>query len=384
VEAAGGSGGSSCGGNGGAGGEGWVTELAPVAGIVNQSYATGVEIWIDGQEVTASIGDPNGKGLPHWNAETKKWGGTGTEAWSSGPLDLTNVANWTLGEHTVEFKETGGAGGDLKAYMYVIHSYTESTPPANDTCTTPLAIDLSEGEVVLSGTTEDVMGKTLATDASGAPGCGGIGGSDVVYQIDLADRSLLHANLIAPYSSKMYVRSENCSEGEVVYCADNALNTNPLDAGTYFLFVDSDAPQAKGNFSLTVSTTPAPLPENDTCDSATELILSAAGDAHLSSTSLYALDQTKGFCASALDGGPEVYYKFSAGTGQSVSVDVNADSETVLYVTWQQCGGDGIPLGCSDTGTLNINGLAGGDYWLVVDGLKEKEWGEFDLSVSVQ
>ena len=385
VEATGGTGGNNNGNsNGGDGGEGWVLQMDPLPGIINQSYATGVEIWIDGQEVTASVGDPNGKGLPHWNAETKKWGGTGTEAWSSGPLDLTNVANWTLGEHTVEFKETGGAGGDLKAYMYVIHSYTESTPPANDTCTTPLAIDLSGGEVVLSGTTEDVMGKTLATDASSAEGCGGIGGSDVVYQIELTERSLLHANLIAPYSSKMYVRSDNCSEGDVVYCADNALDTNPLEAGTYFLFVDSDAAQAKGNFSLTVSTTPAPLPENDTCEDALSLIIGANGEASHSGTNLYALDQHKGLCPAALSGGPDTVYHFEAGTGQTLNVTIDAPFDAVLYVMTLACGDGGVPLACSATGELAIPGLAGGDYWLFVDGVQEKAWGSYDLTVTLQ
>ena len=385
VEAKGGNGGDSNGNaDGGKGGDGWVLQLDPEPGIINQSYATGVEIWVDGQDVTASVGDPNGKGSPHWNEETKKWGATGTEAWSSGPLDLTNVANWTLGEHTIEFKETGGAGGDLKAYMYVIHSYTESTPPANDTCTTPLAVDLSGGEVVLSGTTEDVMGKTLATDASSAEGCGGIGGSDVVYQIELTERSLLHANLIAPYSSKLYVRSDNCSEGEVVYCADKELNTNPLEAGTYFLFVDSDAEQAKGNFTLTVSTTPAPLPENDTCDEALSLIIGANGQASHSGTNLYALDQYKGLCPAALSGGPDTVYHFEAGTGQTLNVTVDAEFDTVLYVMTLACGDGGVPLACSATGELSIPGLAGGDYWLFVDGVQEKAWGSYDLNVTLQ
>jgi hypothetical protein len=385
VEAVGGNGANASGNiKGGDGGEGWVHQLTPIPGIINQSYATGVEIWIDGQEVTASVGDPNGKGSPHWNAETKKWGATGTEAWSSGPLDLTNVANWTLGEHIMEFKETGGAGGDLKAYTYVIHSYTESTPPANDTCTTPLAVDLSAGEVVLSGTTEDVMGKTLATDASGAPGCGGIGGSDVVYQIELTERSLLHANLIAPYSSKMYVRSDTCSEGEVVYCADNALDTNPLEAGTYFLFVDSDAPQAKGNFSLTVSTTPAPLPENNTCEDAFSLIVGANGEASHSGTNLYALDQYKGLCPAALSGGPDTVYHFEAGTGQTLNVTIDAPFDAVLYVMTLACGDGGVPLACSASGELAIPGLAGGDYWLFVDGVQEKAWGSYDLTVTLQ
>ena len=35
--------------------------------------------------------------------------------------------------------------------------------------------------MVLSGTTEDVMGKTSATDTSQTETCGGAGGADVVY-----------------------------------------------------------------------------------------------------------------------------------------------------------------------------------------------------------
>jgi hypothetical protein len=385
VEVTGGFGGDSTGNaDGGAGGEGWILQHPPIAGIINQSYATGVEIWIDGQEVTASVGDPNGKGSPHWNAETKKWGATGTESWSSGPLDLSNVANWTLGEHTLKFKETGGAGGDLKAYLYVINPYTESSPPANDTCATPLSIDPNESEVVLSGTTEDVMGKTLATDASSAEGCGGIGGPDVAYRIDLAARSLINAELIAPFSAKLYLKGATCADGEVVYCADKNFSTNPLEAGTYFLFVDSDAPQAKGDFTLKVSTTPAPLPPNDTCEDAFELIFNGAGEAAHTTTSIYSLDQYKGLCPSALSGGPDVVYKFTAGTGETLNVNLTSDFESILYVKTLACDGGGVPLSCSATGSLTIQGLAGGQYWLFVDGAQEKSWGDYTLNVSLE
>jgi hypothetical protein len=343
-----------------------------------------VEIHVDGVNVTPLIGDPNGKGSPHFNDVTGVWGENGKDPWSSGILDVTNVADWTLGEHTVELKETGGLGGTLQSYIYVIYPFTESTPPDNDTCSGAEALDPEAGDVVTSGTTEDIMGKSLATDANQAVGCGGIGGSDVVYSIELTARALLNAALVAPFPAKLYLREGACADGEVVYCALDEFTTNPLEPGTYYLIIDADTPGAKGDFNLAVSVTPAPLPENDTCETATELILSAAGDANIQATTLYSLDQTKGFCAAALDGGPDVVYTFSAGTGQSVTATVTADFDTILYLTWQQCGGDGIPLGCSDNGTLNVGGLAGGDYWLIIDGEKEKEWGAFDLSVSVQ
>ena len=380
IAASGGSGGSSCGGNGGQGGEGWVLEQPPVTGIVNQSYATGVEIWVDGQEITPAVGDPNGKGLPHWNAQEQAWGGTGTEPWSSGPLDLTNAADWTLGEHTIEFKETGGAGGDLKAYLYMIQTFTESTPPVNDTCTTPVAIDLTEGPVVLSGTTEDVMGKTKATDANSAE-CGGTGGADVTYSITLTERSLINVATVSPFPMRMYLREGDCTDGEVVYCADGDFSTTPLEPGTYFLIVDSDEEQAKGDFTLAVSLTSATLPLNDTCDTAIDLIFSGVGIATHTSSTLYSLDQYGAFCGG--EGGPDVVYAFEAGTGQGVEITVTSDDfAPVLHVYKGGCATPDNLLTCSTAGSISVPAGLGGDYWLVVDSPGEAEWGNYDLTVT--
>ena len=384
VETTGGDG--NCSGNycGGDGGEGWVHEMPTIPGIVNESYPKGVQIWVDGVNVTQSVGDPNGKGSPSYDAIAHEWGEDGLAPWETGVLDLTNVANWTLGDHLVEVKETGGAGGLLKAYIYVVHTFSKSAPPDNDSCASPTTLDLSTGEIVVSGTTEDIMGKTLATDQSNAVGCGGIGGPDVVYEIVLDERSLLNADLVAPFSAKLYLREATCADGDLVYCADSNMITNPIEAGTYFLFVDSDAALAKGNFALTVSATPAPLPDNDTCDSAMELIFGPTGSASHSGTTLYSLDQYKGLCPAALTGGPDVIYSFEAGTGQTLDVTLDATFDSILYVKTLGCDEGGIPLACSASGVLSIPGLAGGTYWLFVDGSQEKSWGSYDLTVSLE
>jgi hypothetical protein len=367
--------------NGGDGGEGWVLELDPIPGVVNQSYATGVEIWIDGQDVTAAVGDPNDKGIPHWNAETQRWGATGTEPWSSGPLDLTNVAAWTPGEHTIEFKETGGAGGDLKGYIYLIQRFSESTPPVNDTCKTPVALDISEGPIVIGGTTEDIMGKTLATDASNEATCGGASGPDVVYQLTLTERSLINAVITAPFNARLYLRAADCDEGESVYCGANEIQTTPLEPGDYFLFIDSDAASQKGDFTLAVSTTAALLPEYDTCDTAVELLFSNAGIATHTGSTLYSLDQYSAFCGG--DGGPDVVYAFTAGTGEAVDITVTSDEfEPVLHVYKGACAVPDNLLTCSDTGQVQISAGLGGDYWMVVDSPGEAQWGTYDLTVS--
>jgi hypothetical protein len=368
---------------GGVGGEGWVHQLAPITGIINESYPKGVKVLVDGTDVTATLGDPNGKGSPHWNAENKLWGDTGLVPWSSGPLDLTGAANWTLGEHTITLEETGGAGGLLESYVYVIYPFTESTPPPNNSCGSPVLLDPNTEAVVISGTTEDTMGKTLATDDSKQAGCGGDSGPDVVYKIELAQRSLIHANVVAPFASKLYIRSDNCTTGEMVYCAQTELTTTPLEPGDYYLFVDSDAEGAKGNFTLGVSTTPAPLPTNDTCATAMTLNFGLDGIATHDGTSLYGLDQYKGLCPAPNNLGADTIYELDAGTGQTLTATVTADFDAVLYITTMQCGANGIPLGCSKTGSLTLQGLAGGKYWLYVDGTAEKEWGTYNLSVSL-
>ena len=369
--------------HGGDGGEGWVLELDPIPGVVNQSFATGVEIWVDGVNVTPSVGDPNGKGHPHYDPVNKKWGVTGTESWSTGPLDLTNVASWTLGEHKVEMKETGGAGGDLKAYFYLIQSFTESKAPPNDTCATPVLLDPNTDPVVISGTTEDTMGKTSAKDDYKQGGCGGLGGPDVVYRIDLTQRALLHAAVVAPFPPKLYLRAGDCVTGEVEVCADKEFTSDPLEAGTYYLVVDSDSKFAKGDFTLAVSTTPAPLPANDTCDSSQQLVFTD-GKAIVNATSIYALDDTKGLCPAVFDGGPDVYYEIDVPNQATVKINVvSQDFSPVVYVLATGCGDTAFPISCSASGTLELNGIQGGKYWIVVDGVSQQKWGDFTMTVDL-
>ena len=72
-----------------------------------------VQIWIDGTEYTATIGDPNTKGATMYDSTNDDWGIDGTTVWNTGELDLSSVISWTVGDHYIEIKETGGTGGTL-------------------------------------------------------------------------------------------------------------------------------------------------------------------------------------------------------------------------------------------------------------------------------
>lgn len=78
-----------------------------------------VEIWIDGTQYTATIGDPNSRGATMYDSGNADWGTDGTTEWNTGELDLSSLITWTVGEHYIEIKETGGTGGLIIFDLYV-------------------------------------------------------------------------------------------------------------------------------------------------------------------------------------------------------------------------------------------------------------------------
>ncbi len=381
IEAVGGLGHKSGNYFGGDGGEGWVHLSDLVPGMAKETFPRGVTISVDGVDVTAQLGDPNGKGAPHWDAAGETWGANGVDVWSSGPLDLSSVGNWTLGEHRIELEETGGVGGNLKLYTYVVYPFSKSSLPGNNTCGAPQVLDLMPGApVVLSGTTEDIMGKIKATDDYVQPFCGGSGGPDVVYQFTLTDWRRLSIDVTAPFSPRVYIRKSVCSSGDAVACGDDSFVTTDLKTGTYYLFVDSDGNLQKGNFTLSVlAEVPSP-PPNDTCADPTQLIFQN-GVASLYGVSLFTNDDYSAGCGGA--GGADNVYSFDIPPGtQQASITVDADFDPVIYLAKASCAGPYIA--CAPTAEYTIGWPEAGTYYLILDGKTAADKGEYTVNVSLQ
>ncbi len=365
-------------GEGGNGGEGWVLEKAPMSGIINESYPKGIEIWVDGKEITPLVGDPNGKGSPAWDEAVQKWGKAGLEAWSTGSLDLSTVANWTLGEHSIQVKETGGAGGDVKMFAYVIYPFTKSSVPMNDTCDSPVMLDVSE-TVTVTGTTEDVMGKIKATDANAGPFCGGSGGADVTYGFALEDWRSLDISVTAAFSSRFYVRKGSCAEGEVVACGTDAVNTGVLEPGLYYLIVDSNGNLHKGDFTLTLVPSPPDAPANDSCAAPQQLIFQN-NTSQASGMTLFSNDLSSAPCGGA--GAPENVFSFVVPAGiAKLSFSVDADFDPVVYLVPENCGGP--PVACIPDISYEMGWPGQGTYYLFVDGKTANDKGLYTLTVTL-
>ena len=365
---------------GGAGGEGYVVEGPTISGVVNESYAKGVEVWLDGNNVTEQVGDPNDKGAPAWDADEQKWGADGLEEWSTGPLDLTSTVPWSLGEHRIQLRETGGAGGDVKMFTYVIYPFTNSKPPVNDTCDQPIMLDVMNGPKVVSGTTEDIMGKTKATDASQGPFCGGGGGPDVTYGFVLDDWRQLTVDVQTAFTPRTYIKKEACLDGAVVACGQEQLVTNVFEPGTYYLFVDGDGNLQKGNFKLTVASAPPGPPANDVCAKAEPLVFDA-GTAKAEGMTLFATNKAQAACGGA--DAPETVYTFNVPQNTTkLNVAVDADFEPVIYLVKEDCGA--APIACIPLGSYNMDWPTAGKYYLFVDGKTVTDKGLFSLTVKVE
>jgi hypothetical protein len=365
-------------GSGGDGGEGWVVEKAPKAGIINESYPKGIQIWVDGENVTTQVGDPNGKGSPSWDAQSGMWGEGGLESWSTGQLDLTSVANWTLGEHSIQVKETGGAGGDVKMFAYVVYPFTKSVAPVNDTCDQPVMLDVSD-VVTVTGTTEDVMGKIKATDANTGPFCGGSGGADVTYGFVLDEWRSLSISTVSAFTPRVYLRKDSCADGQVVACGSNLIDTGVLEPGTYFLVVDSDGNLQKGNFSLTLVPSPPDAPANDSCAMPQQLVFqNNVGKA--SGMTLFSNDLYSAACGG--DGAPENTFTFVVPPGTSkLDINVDADYDPVIYMVKDNC--EGGLIACIPDSSYQMGWPGPGTYFLFLDGKTANDKGLYELTVGI-
>jgi hypothetical protein len=363
----------------GDGGTGWFATKPPVPGIVHAMYPKGVQIWVDGVDVTAAVGDPNGQGSPAWDAPKKLWGENGTSDWTSGMLDLSAVAAWTLGEHTVEVRETGGAGGNLKLFLYTVYPFTNAAAPQNDSCLTPTAIAVDKAGKY-SGTTEDVMGKLKAADDYSQSGCGGAGGADVVYQFTIPQYTQVQFDVVAPFDARIYLRKGNCTGGALVGCAKKTLKTDPLKPDTYFLFIDGDAAQAKGDFTLVVTPLVPGPPGNDTCASPTLLDLSK-GPAEFTGLSLFAKDDYLAGCGGV--NGKDVVFQFDVPPATAkATIMVAASYLPVMYLKKDNCTGSAIA--CVPGASYTMQWPAEGTYFLVLDGQGADQAGEYTVKVTLE
>ncbi len=342
------------------------------------TYPQGVKIYIDGVNVTATVGNPNSKASPNWDATNVRWGADKTQPWTTGALDLSNVANWTTGQHKVELRQEVNSSGPIDMYIYVIYPFSVAKAPDNDTCTGAKVLNAMAGNVTVSGTTEDTMGKTKAKNDYVQAGCGGGDGTDVVYKFELTDWRDVSLTVSAAFDARVYLRKTDCATGELVACGSKTLNAGTLKTGTYYLFVDSDGNALKGDFILNlVAAVPAP-PSNNNCTAPTAIVFDADHKGSAYGQNLFATNSYEGTCGGALGRDVVFYFDLPANTAE-FTVSIDCTFNPVLYFGLDKCE---EYSGCAPTKTFSRAYATGGRYYVVVDGKTAADKGEFTLNVS--
>jgi hypothetical protein len=208
------------------------------------------------------------------------------------------------------------------------------------------------------------VGDTSGREEHGAGPCGGFGGSDVVYRLEMPKTGNVMVT-VAPLTSgglkPVVYMSELCDTPKYCVAAGTAGATTTLmspapASGKYYLWVDS-APGSAGPYSVTVSSL---KDQGESCSSPLPLSF-GAGEANISmNVDARWVDHTSGTCSTWNAAGDHVY-RFAVDRVQNFEVHVTSDyvvGETYLRGV---CGGG--ELACSN-GKVRRQELAPGTYYL--------------------
>ena len=203
--------------------------------------------------------------------------------------------------------------------------------------------------------------------------CATTDGPDLVYRVDVPTRSHLHASATSGSGTVLSLRASG-SDTELGCAVVGALELD-VDAGTYFLVVDSDATHF-GVRTLDLSLTDLAL----VCAGASAATLGASADSTHGGTSLF-----RGTCAPG--NGPEAVRRLTIAARSHVVVTLDATFDGALYLR-RDCADWRSEVACQHTGGVRHavldETLDAGTYALVVDGARESAFGTYTLDVSVR
>ncbi len=308
--------------------------------------------------------------------------------------------------------------GTVGPFALTVQLSTPAPEPANDECANATTLTFnSEGLATGSGTTAGANDSNSSTVVDVSPDCGAGLGGDVAYQFtttQLQDVSVV----VTPTGTSsliplVYLRPKNvCTDSTLanqLTCADASTaaatqaTVQRLPAGTYVVWVDSDDPSAFGTFAISVQlATATPTPGNDTCMTATPVLLSTVTtDNTVTSNTAFATDDYSqqtvpaypATCPTPYDStsgaAPDLVYAFTftGAAEQTVTATLTPDVafDAVLVLLQGSCN----PTAC--VGISDVSGPGGAEqlswtaepgttYWLVADGYQGSS-GPFTLNV---
>ncbi|MBI5487846.1 MAG: hypothetical protein HY905_10980 [Deltaproteobacteria bacterium] len=275
------------------------------------------------------------------------------------------------GTYTVIVDGYEGERGRFELTATVVPVGQASAP--NDACSGAIALEPGEtAEADTFQADDDTRGSCI--QEPGAP--------DVVYEVRVAERSLLVAeatggDLVAPV---LYLQ-RTCGDAESeIACGDRRVSA-VLDPGTYYLIADGATRDAMGSLNLSYTLSDV-APLDAVCSDAPVL---AAGETTHARTS--GQDRFQGPCGEG-SRGPESVFSLRVRERSRVELSVEAEFDSVLYVR-SDCVDPGTTVDCNDDAGDSNHSLLDleldpGTYYVFVDGYGEgSESGPFTIRAEV-
>jgi hypothetical protein len=170
----------------------------------------------------------------HCVEEGSEVGCSGAE---NGEHRATFVGLLDSGEYTV-FADTSDHDADGRYSLSAELAPEPGSGGPGDGCAD--AVVLQRSETVVAGDTF-----TARDDTSGK--CGGAGAADVFYRVELSRRSRFVSRFTSEEAPHIFILSKTCADRSTEIACGRAVDET-LAAGTYFLAVDGNAPDAFGAF----------------------------------------------------------------------------------------------------------------------------------------
>jgi hypothetical protein len=238
----------------------------------------------------------------------------------------------------------------------------EGLGTVGDTCADAISVPTRVVPGAGSSTTT-VSGDTFPARDDAAGSCGGKGGADVFYRLDIDRRSRFSAQLTSEEAPHLLVAWRGCGGNASEVACGRSIDT-VVDPGSYLLAVDGFRPDSFGRFDLEVSTQDV-SGQAAACASAPVL-----GPGRTSGTLVGAGDNFGTSCVGGAfgAGGPDRVYKLVVPSRTTVDLNLTPtgfDGSLALRRSCMDGPSGALEVEC-ETNRI-VQTLEPGTYWVVVN-----------------
>jgi hypothetical protein len=242
--------------------------------------------------------------------------------------------------------------------------------------------------VPLPSTETTVSGDTFLARDDVAGRCGGAGGPDVVYRVELTKRSRVTAAMSGEEGKHLFVMTKTCADkGTEVACGESI--DQVLAPGVYYLAVDGATPDAMGKFEFDYH-----VRDIGSQEAACRTVPTLVDGQTVTGTTAGGSDKFSTSCAGREDAqaSPDRVYRFTVATRARVRLTLATNSWDGVLAVRRACldgnGGPASEISCNndadDTHHARIeNAFDPGTYYVVVDGHASGNEGPFTLEYKV-